>query len=1051
MFGCRSANRECNYIGSVYAPNDAIASPAFNSYVLGSWVENGVNLANHGENTVFGNTKCKNEWGDLVEMNDNVHVHSKKYPDHDYVGNSTVYCGSCNKVAGYQPLCPALFNGTLNAPGECNCKTRTKWLSPNQECTPEELSRSCVQCRKCTRCLDGYTRDKLYSAIALPAGPKCSKCEEYWVHIMIFLAGLVVTLVMITYLVEQNMQTVGLQYSAAIYRILMSHMQLLSIVQRFNLNWPAGASAAFEAAQTISDFGAGPLLSLDCLLGDYDIFMPSQYKKALIWAVLPIVILLTYEIISAIIFREGNEERRVVIFLVIMFLLYPHLVFTTLQMLSCIRLDDDKWFMNGDLDVQCYHDQRHTTYTFVISIPMLIVYVIGIPLAVAYIIFKHRKQLDSLKTIKKLHVAIVGYRPNRSAYGAVSMFQKSLFVAVAVFGSKFGGLIQTYGGLAVVMVCMGMHFIFKPYEIVPAGYDYDKMEYSSVYKADKLQNLEAGSWMTIVVTMYAGWITVIPDAGIATGDTLWETVIFGVTTLIVVFNIMFFVWAAWMYVLELSREGKLGESFNKCIHGCHRIQGKTKSKKAKRKLKKMSSIVVPGGGGGSRSTKMVAAQEETNSITKLEGKLLRLARKLFSPGTPEYSSIARLIIQVSREEIDIGLGKEQLLRSFGTDNTEAVVLIDEFIDKLMERSGAKVEKKEDPKPTLTEIQSFNEIQDLFGNVLNDVVVVEDAHDMDEKQQKHAKKIRKEFKKQLRESRDRKSTFEFDGSGAQTKSINKMLTEVLKSKDHVRIKQICTDVQSVELAAKTFKNQLSILNDIVAEGQEKAMKDLQKAINDPNSSHEELQSCLDKVALLDCPGSDALVKEGLEVFIRAEHFSKLRKLVDDIGFKAFADIAQIGESNESVAVIVRAMLLLIGTPPKEVASFDNCIELVTKTGKESIKSRVRSLDILSLKSKKKTLKLVGKMLLKIKVDDLTNTEAGKAFYGFVAGVMAELDHSYLVTDAVVDPTATLSWGNGKDTDDEKGIEKSKVEEVSAGEQLLDNVEVDKVVKKKKTKT
>ena len=145
-----------------------------------------------------------------------------------------------------------------------------------------------------------------------------------------------------------------------------------------------------------------------------------------------------------------------------------------------------------------------------------------------------------------------------------------------------------------------------------------------------------------------------------------------------------------------------------------------------------------------------------------------------------------------------------------------------------------------------------------------------------------------------------------------------------------------------------------------------------------------------------------------------------------------------------------MLLLIGTPPKEVASFDNCIELVTKTGKESIKSRVRSLDILSLKSKKKTLKLVGKMLLKIKVDDLTNTEAGKAFYGFVAGVMAELDHSYLVTDAVVDPTATLSWGNGKDTDDEKGIEKSKVEEVSAGEQLLDNVEVDKVVKKKKPK-
>ena len=172
---------------------------------------------------------------------------------------------------------------------------------------------------------------------------------------------------MITFLVEKNMQTVGFQYSAAIYRILMSHLQLLSIVQRFDLLWPAGASTAFEFARIISDFGSGPLLALDCLLGDYNIFMPPLFKKALVWAILPIVILLTYEIIAAIVFRKGNDERRVVIFLVIMILLYPHLVYTALQMLSCVRLDDDKWFMSGDLDVQCYHDMRHTTYTFVIA------------------------------------------------------------------------------------------------------------------------------------------------------------------------------------------------------------------------------------------------------------------------------------------------------------------------------------------------------------------------------------------------------------------------------------------------------------------------------------------------------------------------------------------------------------------------------------------------------------------------------------------------------------------------------------------------------------
>jgi hypothetical protein len=209
---------------------------------------------------------------------------------------------------------------------------------------------------------------------------------------------------------------------------------------------------------------------------------------------------------------------------------------------------------------------------------------------------------------------------------------------------------------------------------------------------------------------------------------------------------------------------------------------------------------------------------------------------------------------------------------------------------------------------------------------------------------------------------------------------------------------------------------------------------------------------------------------LEVFIRAEHFSNLRKLVDDVSFEAFTDIAQIGENNESVAVTIRAMLLLIGTPPKEVASFDKCLEHLQKTGKMSIKFRVRDLDILSLKSKKKTLKLVGKMLLKIKVSDLSTTEAGKAFYGFVAGIMAELDHSYLVKeDAIVDPTATLSWGKDKDENEinkkteyeinekteEREIsktteEKPKEDGVSQGEKLFEKVEVDNVAKKRKPK-
>ena len=136
---------------------------------------------------------------------------------------------------------------------------------------------------------------------------------------------------------------------------------------------------------------------------------------------------------------------------------------------------------------------------------------------------------------------------------------------------------------------------------------------------------------------------------------------------------------------------------------------------------------------------------------------------------------------------------------------------------------------------------------------------------------------------------------------------KMPTEALKSKNYLKIKRICDDVESNKLAAETFANQLSILRDIVTEGQDKAMDELKSIVKGKKVSLSRLQACLDKVALLECPQSDTLLKEAMEVFIREEHFAKLRKLIDDT-FNALSSIGKIAQKVESIAVSVRAMLL-----------------------------------------------------------------------------------------------------------------------------------------------
>ena len=173
----------------------------------------------------------------------------------------------------------------------------------------------------------------------------------------------------------------------------------------------------------------------------------------------------------------------------------------------------------------------------------------------------------------------------------------------------------------------------------------------------------------------------------------------------------------------------------------------------------MSSIVVPGGG-SFRKTQMVAAQEEVNAITKLESRLLRFARKAFSPGSPEYARTAKLIIQVSRGDVDIVDGKSRLCAAFGDSNAEVSALIAQFVEKIEERDVK--DGKVSSTTAVTDKLYTGDITDLFGNVLNETVVVNDAHTMDKKQQKHAASIRKEFKQRLRAEQDRK-LFDFDGS------------------------------------------------------------------------------------------------------------------------------------------------------------------------------------------------------------------------------------------------------------------------------------------------
>ena len=1008
--------------------------------------------------------KCKNEYGDPLIDGEPMSMYGKKKPDLAFEGNSTIYCGTCNEKAGFRSLCPARFHTFPFAPGKCNCKTRKQWSNPGRECTREELSESCVQCRLCTKCKDNWTMDKVFSSVTLPQGLKCSKCQDEYIHVLMFIAGLLIMFLMISNLVEQNMNIHAMKYSSAVYRILMSHFQILSIIQMFEVKWPQSAGTTMDIVSTIANLGAGPLLNLDCLLGSYNIFMPDEYKKAMLWAVLPVVILMTYEITSATLFRTSNKDRRVVIFLVIMFLLYPHLVQTTFRLLSCIRLDEDHWFMNGDMDVQCYTDWRHIRYTMVIGYPMLFVYVLGIPAAAAIIVFVHRNKTDSIHTVRKLHVAVVGYRVERWSWSAISMLQKTAFVAVAVFAKKFGGVVQAYIGLLILGVCLGMHFIFKPYEPIASGYDYDKGEYSSVYKTDKLQSIEAASWMGLVVTLYGGWITVIQETGgvALVSDALWTTVEEWVLTGIIVVNVLFVVYASVSYALEVTRETVEDGKLVTIVHGCHRIHGKTKSKKAKNKLKKMSSIVVPSSG---RRNIPLGAEEmidaKRNSLSEAEAKLLRYARSVFPAGSSEYSQFAKQIMDVSRGDKNGRDVQKELVHLLG-DSVDAAVLIQDFITAADSANVEGVDDSNDGASNSATAVGFSSMS-LVAAMNEQEDIVESAKKMDSKQRVRASNIRKQFKLKRREIAGKVDmAWQFDGSASATKKMSKELTNVLKEKNIRKMVPLINKVKSNSKAAAAFANECDILNELVDEERFKAKNKLRKAIEETSNPqrHSLIEDALNYVLELEVPEVDDLVDEALEAFITAEHLYRSKQYIQSIPSVDILSLKDTGNGkNDSVITVVRATLLLLGTAPKEVTTWPGCAEWISKSGKDSLKHRVSTMDIDSLQRKKKTLKLVSKMLVGADVNELGKERTALSCYGFLCGVLAEIYPSYLSEKGSPSKKSTLSWGQegatrGDSESASPSIEREPAEAVSGlealGENATDSVEVSPSLRKPKRK-
>jgi len=309
----------------------------------------------------------------------------------------------------------------------------------------------------------------------------------------------------------------------------------------------------------------------------------------------------------------------------------------------------------------------------------------------------------------------------------------------------------------------------------------------------------------------------------------------------------------------------------------------------------------------------------------------------------------------------------------------------------------------------------------------------DAKSMDTRQRLRASRIRKEFKLKCEDViRNMKSpSLVFDGSAESNRQLARQLTNALKQNDPQQMIPLISQVMSNPNAKVKFASECEILSEKVDEARLAAKADLEKAIKDASpEKHALLGKALDAVVNLQVPEIQDLLDEGLEALIVADHLYRSKRYIETIPNADILSMKSVGnEKNDAVVTTIRGTLLLLGTSPKEITTWDGCAESITKSGKDSLKQRVLNLDFSTLRKKKKTLKLVSKMISGVQFKSLTGEKTAMGCYGFLCGVLAEMYPSYLSEKGNPNKKLTLSWGR-ESTGAESEDDKSKLQDESA---------------------
>ena len=216
-----------------------------------------------------------------------------------------------------------------------------------------------------------------------------------------------------------------------------------------------------------------------------------------------------------------------------------------------------------------------------------------------------------------------------------------------------------------------------------------------------------------------------------------------------------------------------------------------------------------------------------------------------------------------------------------------------------------------------------------------------------------------------------------------------LQEAAKGKSLKALKNEITNIKANPKLSEVLKKEVGKAEIVLRTKTDELINALQSAMDDTSSptQKEDLERVLDDITAVGVEGHDDKIQQAVDKLVHLEHLKKLEAMVSGFSQRTIAEIKSFSSPNTMLVTVIQCVFMFLGQSEEDVETWKLCCKWLGKTGKQSLKRRITTLDLTSVSDQ--TIKLIASKLKEVNIDDVAKQSKGVAtLYAWLSGMISE---------------------------------------------------------------